>query len=351
MARLALGRLRAAGIDPAPIIRRAGLTLGQLEERTAQLPADTQVGFLNLAAQTLDDDLLGFHLAKEFELRRVGLLYFVLASSATLNEALAQFERYSAIANESIVLSCALRNTQEVLFRYRGIARHTDRHQMEFWMTALVRICRHITDERLRPTRISMAHPRCADSTAIERYYGCEITFAAKKDEVVFARRAAQLRLKDAEPFLNEVLVRNCEDVLSRRPIPISPLQAKVANAIAPLLPRGRARVSEVARVLGMSRRTLARRLGDENMTFVKVVEQLRTELAHYYLRDASLSISQIAWLLGFQEVSAFTHSFKRWTGTTPTQVRLQLDAPTTPSGALARNPNGDGYLVVAPTG
>ena len=69
------------------------------------MAADSQVVFLNLVADALHDDLLGFHLAEEFELRLVDLLYFVFASSATLGEALAQMERYNSIANESMVLS------------------------------------------------------------------------------------------------------------------------------------------------------------------------------------------------------------------------------------------------------
>ena len=71
-------------------------------------------------------------------------------------------------------------------------------------------------------------------------------------------------------------------------------------------------------------RRTLARRLAAEGVTFTGILEEMRRDLARRYLGDTSLSVSQIAWLLGFQEISAFTGAFKRWTGATPTQVRMQ---------------------------
>jgi len=71
-----------------------------------------------------------------------------------------------------------------------------------------------------------------------------------------------------------------------------------------------------------MSTRTLTRRLAAEGQTFGQVVDELRTDLAERYLRDRDLSISQIAWLLGYQEVSAFTHAFRRWTGRTPSASR-----------------------------
>ena len=80
--------------------------------------------------------------------------------------------------------------------------------------------------------------------------------------------------------------------------------------------------VDDVARSLGMSKRTLARRLSDEGLNFTEVLQQLRWNLAVRYLDDPKLHISKIAWLLGFNEVSAFTHAFKRWTGKTPSQMR-----------------------------
>jgi AraC-like DNA-binding protein len=71
-----------------------------------------------------------------------------------------------------------------------------------------------------------------------------------------------------------------------------------------------------------MSQRTLARRLSSEGLTFAEVLDRLRSDLATRYLSDADLSISQVAWLLGYREVSAFTHAFKRRTGMTPRDMR-----------------------------
>jgi AraC-like DNA-binding protein len=80
--------------------------------------------------------------------------------------------------------------------------------------------------------------------------------------------------------------------------------------------------VEDIARNLGMSRRTLARKLSDERLNFTEILQQLRRDLAVRYLDDGKLHVSKIAWLLGFNEVSAFTHAFKRWTGKTPRQMR-----------------------------
>jgi AraC-like DNA-binding protein len=99
-------------------------------------------------------------------------------------------------------------------------------------------------------------------------------------------------------------------------------LRTKVENAISAVLPHERVRVEHVARSLGMSKRTLARRLADEGLNFSEIFQNLRQDLAVRYLEDRQLHISKIAWLLGFNEVSAFTHAFRRWTGKTPREMR-----------------------------
>jgi AraC-like DNA-binding protein len=95
-----------------------------------------------------------------------------------------------------------------------------------------------------------------------------------------------------------------------------------VENAVTPLLPHGVARTDIVAKKLGMSERTLARRLAEEGATFIEVVQQLKATLARYYLQEETMPISKIAWLLGFEEPSSFSHACKRWTGKTPRELR-----------------------------
>jgi AraC-like DNA-binding protein len=80
--------------------------------------------------------------------------------------------------------------------------------------------------------------------------------------------------------------------------------------------------VEDVARDLGMSKRTLARRLSEDGLNFTKILHQLRHDLALRYLNDRQMHVSKIAWLLGFNDVSAFTHACKRWTGKTPSEMR-----------------------------
>jgi AraC-like DNA-binding protein len=338
MTRRAFEHLKSSCDVEAPL-RRAGLTLREIEDPQARIGAESQIAFLKLAAEALDDPLLGFHLAESLEPRELGLLYYVQASSATLGEALARVARYSSVAHEGLAAKCVRGNALTFRIDYVHVPRHTDRHQIEFLITALVRMCRQLTNTHLRPIRVRLAHPRCAASAALEHFLGQSIEFGAGHDEMTYVGAAADLPVVSADPYLNEALVRYWEDALDSRGSAQRSLRAAVENAILPLLPHGKARIGRVAEALHLSTRTLARRLAGENLTFAQVLDELRADLSKRYLDDPALSVSHIAWLLGFQEASAFTHAFKRWTGEAPTHWRrAERTSPGAPPGSVTPN-------------
>jgi AraC-like DNA-binding protein len=322
MTRLAVARLRRTGLDPRPVLRQAGLTLDAVDDPQARLDVVRQVVLLGLAAEVLDDPLLGFHLAQAADLRHLGLLYFVLASSATLGEALAGVERYTTVVNEGIVLRRLPGREIGIAYECVGVPRHAARHQIEAFTTVLIRFARATTRMTLRPIRVAFVHPRCASSQHVDAFFGCPVAFGTERDEVVFSPDAAGLPLVQADPYLHDLLVTYCEEALARRARPVDPLRTRVENAATAILPQGKVRVGEVARRLGLSRRTLVRRLAADGLNFAGILKELRVSLAQHYLQDSSLSVSEIAWLLGFQEVSAFTHAYKGWTGIPPSQAR-----------------------------
>jgi AraC-like DNA-binding protein len=324
IARLVAARLRAAGIALAPLLSRAGLTVEQIDDPGVRLPVQSQIKLLELAAEALHDDFLGFHLAQDYDLREIGLLYYVLASSEILADALHRAERYSGITNEGMSLQARIGKETAIALNYVNIDRRSDRHQMEFWLISLVRLCRQLTNRRLVPSRVRVMHHRKKTPADFRSYLGCEIEFGSSVDEVIFPAAVKLMPIVSADPYLNRLLEKYCEEALAHRPAHGATLRSNVENAITPLLPHGKANAGEVARQLGMSRRTLARRLAAERLTFSDIQTELKTDLARRYLRDGDLPISQIAWLLGYREVSAFTHAFKRWTGTAPRQSRAQ---------------------------
>ena len=144
-------------------------------------------------------------------------------------------------------------------------------------------------------------------------------------DQLVFDKDVASLALLGADPYLHEMLLRYCADAVAHRSSNASSLRTAIENAIVPLLPHGRAHLTEVASKLGLGDRTMGRRLAAEDTSFAEILHQIRQDLATRYLADANLSVSQVAWLLGYQDVSAFSHAFKRWAKMTPAKMHDQL--------------------------
>jgi AraC-like DNA-binding protein len=263
-----------------------------------------------------------------YETREIGLVYYVIASSERLIDALLNGKRYCAIVNQGIRVDVTQdKQSIAIIPDYVGVDRETDRHQIEFWLVTAVRICRQVTDTRLAPRRVGIRHHRDEISPEFKTFFGCEVNFGADGDEIVFAAAVASLPIAGRDQYLNDMLQKYAEAALADRPQAPTTLRSTIEGAVTQLLPHGKANLKNVSRDLATSSRTLTRRLGDEGLTFKKVLNESRVALAKRYLAERDLPITEVAWLVGYTEVSAFFHAFKRWTGVTPRQFRMNLNA------------------------
>jgi AraC-like DNA-binding protein len=325
LSRIAYRYAARRGVEVAPLLAQAGLTQKDIEDRSATIGVVNQIKFVELVAAKLADEFLGFQLAKDFDLREIGLLYYVAASADTFGGALSRVERYIKIQNDGVDFKVIKGKTLRVRLHYTSIARHTDVHQIGSLIALMIRIGRHLTGRTLKPTRVRIMHHIHRGKAELEKLLDADIEDGARVDEVEFPAASADLPIVSADPHLHRVCVQSCEEALARRGLKQTPLKVQVENAIAALLPHGQARHDLVAAELGMSPRTLARRLAEEGSSFGGVLTEVRSALADRYLADRSLPISQIAWLLGYAEISAFTRAFQRWTGMVPSAARAQL--------------------------
>jgi AraC-like DNA-binding protein len=295
LSRLAVARLESAGVPVAPLLRRVGLTPELIADPEQRLSVQSQIRLLDEAAIALKDDCLGFTLARDHDPREIGLLYYVMASSQTLGDGLRRVARYSRITNESLVVGYREGNRLVINLSYSGVPRHSDRHQVEFCMFGVLRICRLLTGQNIVPQHFSIAHHRSGGTSEMARFVGMKVEFGADTDELALKLDARDLPLIHSDPYLNDLLLKYCEAALADRRGDESQLRTTVENA---------------------------RKLSDERLNFTEILQQLRRDLAVRYLDDPKLHVSKIAWLLGFRQVSAFTHAYKRWTGKTPRQMR-----------------------------
>src|SRR5262249_19428972 len=243
LSRLAIARLKSAGVPMAPLLRRVGLTPEVIADPEERLSVRSQVALLHEVAIALKDDRLGFTLARDFEPRELGLLYYVIASSQTLGDALKRVARYSRITNEALVVRYQEGNRLLINLSYSGVPRHSERHQIEFCMFAILRLCRVLTGQNLVPQHFWISHLRSGANSEMARFVGTKVEFGAKRDEFALNLDAR---------YLNDLLL-NCEAALADRRDDMSQLRTRVENAISSLLPHGRVLVEDAARSLGMS--------------------------------------------------------------------------------------------------
>jgi hypothetical protein len=259
LSRLAIARLKSIGVPVAPLLRRVGLTPEVIAEPEERLSVRSQIALLDEAAIALKDDCLGFTLACDFDPREIGLLYYVMASSQTLGDALKRVARYSkVVTNEALVFEYREGNRLILSLAYSGIPRHSDRHQIEFCMFGVLRICRMLTGQNLVPQHFWISHHRSGANSDMTRFVGTKVEFGAGTDELALNADARQLPLIHSDPYLNDLLLKYCEAALADRRGDMSQLRTRVENAISSVLPHGRVLVEDVARSLGMSERTLA---------------------------------------------------------------------------------------------
>jgi hypothetical protein len=250
------------------------------------MPVQSQIKFLNVVADELQDQFLGVHLAESIDLREMGLVYYVIASSETLGDALERLARYCSITNEGLRITCREWKNLSVKFEYMGVSRLGDRQQIECFVAILLRICRQLTGLSLSPTSVKLTHRRTELPTGIKKMFGSNVAFGSKVDEVIFSRLAKRIATVNADSYLNSLLVEYCEEALSNRSVRSGAWRLRVENAIVPLLPHGQANIREIARRLGVGTRTLMRLLASEGCTFREILDALRLDLAKSYLGE-----------------------------------------------------------------
>jgi AraC-like DNA-binding protein len=327
-ARETLNYLDRRGIDPEPALLGAGISRRQLSQDELVLPVASQYRFLELAAAEANDQLLGLHVAAEMDLRSIGLLFYLTGSARTVAEALENLARYSQTTNEALAVEIS-RRKDELILAIRHLQEFDELHRQFFELLALwfVRTLQKETNRDFTLSRVTFTHGRNADLREVHRLLRCPVDFAQGVDSWVLPQRVMDLPIVSGDSQLLKILTAHADDLLAERHSATG-LQSVVANQLASLLPSGEARAAVVARQLGMSQRSLVRHLADEGTTFAEILEQLRRRLASRYLVDDRMSVQQTAWLLGYSEVGAFNHAYKRWTGTAPRRTRKLPAAP-----------------------
>jgi AraC-like DNA-binding protein len=331
-ARRVVAELDRAGLPTSELLSAVGLSREQLTNPDAHIPFNAHVMLFENAARALREPCFGFRLGSAVELTEAGLVAYVILNSNDLSGALRNMCRYLAILTEGAV--CELRREAgevRLHFSFADPVGMVSRQLPEFAATLMVRICDTITDHCVRPVRVELRHDTACPMLA--RHLGLPVIVSQPHFALVFDAASLAVPVVNADARLLGLLQRYADSLLAGRGHKHD-LVARAGRWILENLHTGQVGVVPLARALGMSNRTLARRLAKEGFTPADLVEELRRQLACKYLAERAVPLGQITYLLGYSDLSAFTRAFRRWTGRTPSEWRAGLVHTPQPSAS-----------------
>lgn len=279
--------------------------------------------FFENAAVLTGNNVLGLMRGQKREMRRAGLICYVGLSSPTVLDSIKNMNRYRRVFSDAIEMDHQALETDGVLKWHYGVPASLKRRQfVEFATSGLLHDLRQCANRRFSPELVTFRHARNSNIAAFEKYFGCDVVFGAPDNSFRFRQDVLALPLVTADDELYAILRKCCRQSLKEKAANVPPVVLDVERKIADRLAVGEATQETVAKALGVSPRTLSRRLAREGTTFFQIMDDLRLSLATSYLRDSDLALAEIAFLLGYAGQSSFNDAFKRWTGQTPGQYR-----------------------------
>ncbi|HWN81707.1 MAG TPA: AraC family transcriptional regulator [Candidatus Udaeobacter sp.] len=330
-----LSGLRALGQDPAPLLALVGLEESALADPDARIPMRTAIAFLAHAVERTGDPDLSLHLAERAELGAFDVHVYAVLSSPTLHAGYQRLVRYQRLIHETSELEFAVGAAQSTL-RHRlpgGLA--VPRQSAEFIVACWVRAGRAAIGQDFAPIEVRFAHPAPPAVQEHARFFRAPVRFASGENAIVVSNHLLDTPCLRADLNLLAVLDRYALDRLAAAPSPAASSRVADAarSALVNELQEGQPpTATRLAERLRMSERSLNRTLAAEGTSYRELLAQLRLEVAARHLAQDRLAIAEIAFLLGFSELSAFYRAFKRWTGRTPAEYRAEARAANRPT-------------------
>lgn len=295
-----------------------------LDSLDARVPHEVIVHAWTDLARRAGDDNIGLRIADRARRVPGDALDYAIRNSATLRECIEKMLRYWRILHTAGSGGLEIGAGVARLFhrpRLRQLS--PPRHAAEFMLANTVACGRAYTGVAWSPIEVWFKHPAPASTGEHERFFRAPVRFEMPENQLLFDAALLDLPLPTADSILGAVLDRHVSELLAKLPAD-EDLPSRVRKEIVEAMQGRVPDVQHVAKRLGLSPRTLHRRLQEHGTTYQDLLDESRRDLAFAHLRRPGVSVSEVAFLLGFSEASAFHRAFRRWTGRTPVEHRRE---------------------------
>ncbi len=329
---LELAQERGLALDA--LAQAAGLPSGALAPLPESLEARDYVRLLDAGAQLAQDPHFGLHVGARVKLGTYSVYGLILLSCRDFGQVFAQTLRYEGLAHDLGRSALSVRDGVAE-YVWHSHFPHASRHLAESVFAGVRVFGEWLAGGPLPHATVEFVHATPQDCSEHHRVFGPHVRFGAPQNSAHFDAALLDRPVPNADVSLYPVLQQHAEQLLvakqrAQQPAnqgsgggpPVAEISNQVRAALARNLASDRGRLPTIAQDLSLSPRTLQRKLSEAGTSFQQLLDQTRKELAQGYLQQRHLSLTDIAFLLGYQEQSAFNHAFKEWTGHSPGRLR-----------------------------
>jgi AraC-like DNA-binding protein len=317
--------IQAAGeaVDGPGMLRSVGLEPAQPLDVTEMIADDAYYDLLERIASKMENSFeLPLKVGPLMRPDDYGALGLAWKSAPTVRSSLERVERYCRLWTDNLTYEIRDRDDGiDFVVHRSGERRPGMRLSNEATLASATSLIRQTSSPRFRPQKVLLKHPAPRSISAHERYFGCPVHFASGQDALIISSETLDRPNHLSDDGISRFLLTHLEAEIESLGTEI-PVQVLVEREISRSLSAGIPRMADIARRLAMSERTLHRRLAESDLSFKSLVADTRRHVAVNLLRESSYTLTEVAFLSGFSEQSAFNRAFKRWTGHTPNAFR-----------------------------
>lgn len=315
---LLLDHVERQGLNRAELMAASNLTERELADPDSRIGIRSVIALWTAVISRLEASSLGLDLGTTISAKDLGLVGYAMYHSANLLEAFENLERFYRIISEVVRFDVVRDAASTTLIHRIHPSLIALRHPVETAIAGLAGLARELTGEPLAAKQVYLPFPEHGSEQEYLGAFGVYPQFDSDVATIVFSNRQMSLPVEATDPTLLGYLTKLAETTMQSLRAPELNFEQQVREALWGMLPQGKPDLWRTAKMMGISPRTLQRRLRDEGSSFSSVLENLRRHLSEEMLRNRNLAVAEVAFLLGYSEPSAFQRAFRRWHGAPP---------------------------------
>ncbi len=272
------------------------------------------------------DERLGpgfaIRVGQQMKIEDYGVLGLSWRTCSWAGEIFARSERYFKMLSNTYVFKVEKGAETSTVYLFREPHRRGLELSNEATISATVVVLKAMTEKDIMPKTVTFQHDPPNELDSYHRAFQCPILFNQPHYSITYLTKDLETRTAKADEQINQFLLERVDEETKGLEFNATKLAVDVEELIKNALPSGIPGVTQIADHLGMSNRTLTRRLGENGVSFRDLIQKVQAEVTKSLLKDTSRSVAEIAFEAGFSEQSAFNRAFKRWTGKSPVDYR-----------------------------